>query len=111
VLDKESISCRVLHLNLFLLEHLKAETYLALANAFAINDFLFSGILDPLVSRKQQQWLRLKAAWLLSFGLIDHRLYGGLDGVVQQLLRLRQEVIPMWLTHWANQISESDVSL
>jgi ribosomal peptide maturation radical SAM protein 1 len=111
VLDKEGIPCRVLHLNIFLLEHLRAKSYLALTNVYALNDFLFSGVLDPIVSRKQQQWLRLKTAELLSFGLIDYRQYGGLDAVVEQLLWLRREVIPGWLAQWADQIADSGSTL
>jgi ribosomal peptide maturation radical SAM protein 1 len=111
VLDEEGIQCHVLHLNLFLLEHLRAYSIFALANTFALNDFLFSGILDPTVSRKQQQWLRLKTENLLALKLIDYRQYGGLDGVVQQLLRFRQEVIPAWLIRWADRITSSDTTL
>jgi ribosomal peptide maturation radical SAM protein 1 len=111
MLDQEGIPSRVLHLNLFMLEHLRADSYYALANVFALNDFLFSGILDPLVSCRQQQRLRLKTSQLLSLGLINYRQYGGLDGVVQQLLLLRQEVIPAWLAYWADQIAGSDATL
>lgn len=111
VLDERRIPCRVLHLNLFLLEHLRAPTYYALANIFALNDFMFSAVLDPKISRKQEQWLRMKAEELLTYKLIDERQYGGLDGVIQQLLRLRQEVIPNWLVRWADEIGRSDATL
>lgn len=111
VLDQEGISCRILHLNIFLLEHLHADSYYALANVYALNDFLFSGVLDPEVSTKQRQWLRLKTDELLAYKLIDDRQYGGLDGVVHELLRLRQEVIPTWLARWADQIAESNATL
>jgi len=111
VLSQEGIPCRVLHLNLFLLEHLKADTYSAIAAEYALNDFLFSGVLDPEVSRKQQQWLRLKTLTLLSQGVIDHRKYEGVDGVIEQLLRLRREVLPAWLTGWADEIANSDATL
>jgi ribosomal peptide maturation radical SAM protein 1 len=111
LLTQEGVACRVLHLNLFLLEHLKATTYYALSMEYALNDFLFSGVLDPEVSRKQQQWLRLKTSTLLATGLIDYRKYEGLDGVVEKLLRLRQEVVPTWLARWADEISNSDATL
>src|ERR1035437_1305282 len=111
VLAQQGIACRVLHLNLFLLEHLKAQTYFAIGMEYVLNDFLFSGVLEPEVSRKQQQWLRLKTGTLLSNGLIDHRKYEGPDGVVEQLLRLRQEVFPAWLARWADEICNSDATL
>lgn len=111
VLAEKGIPCRVMHLNLFLLQHLRAHTYYALANVFSLNDFLFSGVLDPLVSRKQEQWLRLKTQDLLTYGLIDERQYGGLDGVIQQLLRLRHEIIPSWLAYWADELRRSTATL
>ena len=111
VLDEKGIPCRVIHLNLFLLEHLRAHSYYVLANVFSLNDFLFSGVLDPDISQKQMQWLRLKTQDILTYGLIDERQYGGLDGVVQQLLRLRQEVIPTWLSRWAVELGDSNATL
>lgn len=111
VLDQKEITCRILHLNLFLLEHLRSQSYYALANVFALNDFLFSGVLDPTISRRQQQWLRMKSKELLSYKLINEEQYGGLDGVVEQLLKLRHEVIPVWLTRWADEIAKSDATL
>lgn len=111
VLDREGITCRVMHMNLSLLEHLRAHSYFALSNTFALNDFLFSHTLDPVLSRKQEQWLRLKAGHLLSYGMINHHQYGGLDGVVEQLHHLRQEVIPAWLAQWADRIAGSDATL
>lgn len=111
VLDEKNIPCRVMHLNLFLLEHLRAHSYYALANIFSLNDFLFSGVFDSAVSQKQRQWLHLKTQDLLSYGLIDDRQYGGLEGVVQKLLQLRQDVVPNWLTHWADEIARSNATL
>jgi ribosomal peptide maturation radical SAM protein 1 len=111
VLDQKGIDCRVLHLNLFLLEHLRAATYQILANIFSLNDFIFSGVLDPALSRKQEQWLRLKTEELLSYKLIDKRQYDGLDGVVRELLRLRQEIIPTWLSQRVDEIIRSKVTL
>ena len=111
VLDQKGIDCRVLHLNLFLLEHLRGPTYQVLANIFSLNDFIFSGVLDPNLSRRQEQWLRLKTEDLLSYKLIDKRQYGGLDGVVKELLRLRQEIIPAWLSQRVDEIVRSKVTL
>ena len=111
VLDGKGIPCRVVHLNLFLLEHLRAHTYSAIANVFSLNDFLFSGVLDPMISHKQERWLRLKTQNLLWYKVIDERQFGGLDGVIQQLLHLRQVVIPAWLAHWADELGRSNATL
>jgi ribosomal peptide maturation radical SAM protein 1 len=111
VLDRKGIACRVLHLNLFLLEHLRARTYVALANAYVLNDFLFSGILDPVVTNVQQRSLRQKVRYLLDEGIIDPRPFGGSEGVVSTLLRLRGEVLPAWVQGWADKIASLDASL
>ncbi len=97
VLDKEHIPCRVFHLNLFTLEFLRANTYLALARVYALNDFIFSGLLDRNVTPSQLRLLREKCSELIGLGMIDHRQYGGIPGVVEQVLRLRSEVVPQWI--------------
>lgn len=99
------------HLNLFLLGHLRAATYYTLANVFALNDFLFSGILERSVSHRQLRWLRLKTADALSYELIDEAAYGGIEGVVDQLLELRQSTIPHWLSKWADEIAGDEPTL
>lgn len=38
------------HLNLFALDFLRGETYAAIGQTFALNDFLFSGMMDPVPS-------------------------------------------------------------
>src|ERR1051325_350660 len=68
VLDNENIPCRVFHLNLFTLEFLRAETYSTLAQVYALNDFVFSGLIDPEVTPRQQRLLREKCSELLAAG-------------------------------------------
>lgn len=97
VLDNENIPCRVFHLNLFTLEFLKGPTYSALARVYALNDFVFSGVLDPEVTPRQLRLLREKCSELIALGTIDYRQYGGISGVVEQVLHLRAEVVPGWI--------------
>lgn len=104
VCDRAGIACRVRHLNLFLLEHLRAPTYLAIANTFALNDFVFSGVLDPELPGEQRRWLRLRTQEMMAIGLIDPARVGGVDGAVDQLVRLRQDVVPRWLAGHASQL-------
>lgn len=111
VLDRERIPCRVLHLNLFLLQHLQAQTYYALADAWVLNDFLFSGALDSEVTNAQQRWLRQKVRELMGQGTIDLHRFGGSEGVVAALLRLRNEVLPAWLEGWADEIAGQTTTL
>ena len=104
ILDKEGIPCRVRHLNLFLLRHIRAATYSALASTFALNDFVFSGVIEPGVSPRQLRRVRARVSEMLQSGLIDKQRFGGDEGVVQQILHLRQEIIPAWLSEEADQI-------
>lgn len=111
VLDAEGIACRVRHLNLSLLRHVRPATYTALANAFALNDFVFGETIDPGVTPRQLRILRAKTEEMLAFGLIDAGRFGGVDGVVEQLLRLRAETIPAWLDEHAAEIAASEATL
>lgn len=110
-LRQAGVPCRVRHLNLFLLEHLKPLTYYGLANVFALNDFLFTGVIDRRLSDRQRRWLEIKARELLSFGLIDENAHGGPTGVIERLVELRQETIPEWAAARADQIAASDATL
>jgi hypothetical protein len=75
VLDKAAIPCRVHHLNLFALDWLRAETYAAIARVYALNDFVFSGLLDPEVTPHQLRLLREKCSELVgSAGYADVEL-------------------------------------
>src|SRR4051794_4754666 len=65
MLDQEGISSRVRHLSLFMLEHLRAKTYEDLADAYGLNDFLFSGVIEPGVTNAQLRALRTKVGGLL----------------------------------------------
>lgn len=109
VLDCAGIACRVRHLNLQLLRWLTAPTYIAAASVFALNDFLFSGALDPEVTPRQERLLREKAFEMLARGL-DERAYGGIDAFIAKLLDLRA-TIPSWLDEAAAQIAASDATL
>jgi ribosomal peptide maturation radical SAM protein 1 len=110
-LRQAGVPCRVRHLNLFLLEHLKPLTYYGLANVFALNDFLFTGVIDSRISDRQRRWLEIKARELLSFGLIDESAHGGAAGVIERLVELRQKTIPEWATTHAEEIAESDATM
>jgi ribosomal peptide maturation radical SAM protein 1 len=104
VLNAAGIRGRVRHLNLFALRFLQAKTYYALANVFALNDFLFSGVIDPELTPRQTRLLRAATKRLLSLGVIDAAEWGGEDGVIEQLLILRRETIPAWLDECADAI-------
>lgn len=111
VLNAEAIEARVWHLNLFTLSFLQAKTYYALANVFALNDFLFSYELDRNFTSKQSRLLRAATRRLLSLGVIDHEEWGGEDGVIEQLLLLRTRTVPNWLDDCADEITAYEPTL
>lgn len=111
VLDSNQIPCRVLHLNLFLLQHIKASTYVALAQTYALNDFMFSGSLDPVVTNTQYRLLREKVCEMLEQGLLPLDGFGGMDELLNTLVRLRREVFPTWLQTWAKEIASGNSTL
>lgn len=110
VLDQEGIPACVRHANLDLLQWLTPVTYMGIASVFALNDFLFAGGLAPEVTHRQARLLREKTYELASRG-IDPRAHGGIDGIVDKLLRLRQETIPRWLDALADEVGASDATL
>src|ERR1700730_14601156 len=97
VLTTNGVPCQVRHLNIEMLRFVKPVTYYTLANTFALNEFLFSGVLDPPVTPRQHRLLREKARQALQFSTIDAAERGGLDGFVRDLLHLRNNIIPIWL--------------
>ena len=109
VLEREGITSRVMHLNLALLRYVHAATYFAIANVYALNDFLFSHVLAPEVTSKQHQILRHKVRELLDRGRVVR--FGGENVFVEKLLKLRNETIPAFLREVAREIADSDAKL
>ncbi len=111
LLAREGVQSRVLHLNLFALEFLKASTYDGMSVVYALNDFLFSHTLDPQVTDPQRRHLRVKAEDLYLAGSLDPAEVGSLDEVCERLIALRSEVIPRWLARWADEIAATPAKL
>ncbi len=111
VLARSGIPCTVQHLNIELLRFIRPLTYYALANVFALNDFLFSAVLDPELTTQQIRLLREKALQVASYGIIDLRERGGIDGFIRDLLHIRAQIIPCWLSEVADRIVNDGASL
>jgi ribosomal peptide maturation radical SAM protein 1 len=112
VLAGAGFSARVRHLNLSFLRFLQVGTYTAIADSFALNDFLFTHVLDPVISTRQWGWLRAKAGDLVAGG----RVVGpdgpmSTDEVVDGLLDLRRNRIPAWLETQAGILAGSPARL
>jgi hypothetical protein len=94
-----------------MLEHLRAQTYEDLSDAYGLNDFLFSGVLEPEASAAQLRVLREKVLELLYRGKFETLRSNGCDEVIETLLHLRTNIIRSWLADWASRISEGPWSL
>jgi len=95
-LEAEGIPCRVRHANIFLLQYLRSSTYNALANSFALNDFLFTRVFEEEPSPAQLRLVRERAEDLHERGLLPH--CQDADAIVDVLLRIRNTIIPQWMT-------------
>lgn len=113
VLQEAGLASRIRHLNLSLLRYMRAQTYHGIAEAFALNDFLFTGVLDPALTTRQKGWLRTRASGLLTGGQLGRATGTGLtvDEVVDRLLDLRTRVIPSWLEEQADHLAGSAAPL
>jgi len=111
ILQRQGIPCKVLHLELFILEYLQSDTYKSLANASILNDFLFSGVLEPNLTPPQLRGLRAKVGELVNSGIFQVKEFGGTEGFVETLLKLRQDILPKWLAKWADEIAGQGATL
>jgi len=107
-LQANEIDCKVRHLNVEMSRFLKASTYFAISNKYALNDFLFTSVLDPKVTAKQLRWLRLRIPGLLRESTLNIEKLGGEDGLIDKLLELRAVTIPSWLEEKADEIAQSE---
>lgn len=92
------ISCTVRHLNIFLLQYLKVDSYRALADRWALNDFLFTQVLEGDVVAPDQLEA-LDAMLHKPWERVDLRSIEPFDSstVVQYALKVRNEAIPRFL--------------
>jgi ribosomal peptide maturation radical SAM protein 1 len=109
-LENHNVECRVRHLNIEMLRFLKSDTYYAISNIYALNDFLFAGVLDPVVTANQLRWLRLRLNELIRTSNLNLEKLGGKDGLIARLLDLRANTIPAWLAEKADEIALSDAT-
>ncbi len=94
-LEQAGIAVRVRHLNLFLLRYLQAKTYVGFANAYALNDFMFTYDLDPKVSGVQYRLIRERLAELTKIGILS--LSADADEAVHKLIEARRTIFSTWL--------------
>lgn len=110
-LSNAGFSCRVHHLNLFLLRHLTHQTYEAIAQTFALNDFVFTGLIDPEPTSKQLNLLRYICDEVYEAKPHVAERFHSVEAFVNTVLTVRQEVVPSYLYWCADQILASSPKL
>ena len=111
ILNQANIPTTIKHLNLEMLQFIKGPTYFGLANNYALNDFLFSAVIDPNVTHKQLRILRDISTKVFTSQYIDSCHVGSFERFIEKLLHLRNEQIPAWLDNTADEIANSQHSL
>lgn len=109
-LQRAGIPARVRHLNLFLLRYLRASTYVGLANAYALNDFVFTHDLDPHVTGIQYRLARERLAELAELGVL-HLGTDDPDEAVATLVEARRTIFPRWLDECADFVASERPTL
>lgn len=108
ILSKAGIKSTIRHLNLEMLQMLKGPTYFVHSNTFALNDFMFSKLLDPYFTNLQQRVLRELASETFGSPHIDSCEIGSLEVFIERLLEVRNQQIPAWLQQISDEIVASE---
>jgi ribosomal peptide maturation radical SAM protein 1 len=108
-LERVGITARVRHLNLFLLRYLRASSYVGLANAYALNDFVFTYDLDPNVTGVQYRLIRERLAELAEIGVLS--LSENADEAASKLIEARRTIFSRWLDECAEFVVEENPTL
>jgi len=105
-LDQANISARIYHANLDLLQFVSVETYDLVAECWALNEFLFTAILEPRIDERQKEELRRRCESLAA-GKGSGK-YSTVADFARLIMTLRNEVMPIYLVRCAERILEAD---
>lgn len=104
-LDRCNVASKILNLNLLLLRFLKFKTYVNVADLYAVNDFVFSSVLDRSgLSRERFSALLEVAARL-------HKEVDDQLEITEKILRIRQLVVEPYLEDCVSKILHEDPTL
>lgn len=101
-LTQDGIDCRVYHASLGLLDFVSAETYDVIAGCWAINELMFTRVIDPVMDEQQLEALAAQCKEYASTG--SHSRYRTASSLFEMFLRIRDEVIPQYLVRCAEEI-------
>jgi ribosomal peptide maturation radical SAM protein 1 len=101
-LEQDDIAARVYHANLDLLAFMSQPTYDFLAECWAMNEFVFTGVFDPKLDDKQMAALEAQCAFYVARRRCSG--YTTTADLVRLVISLRNHVIPTYLANCADRI-------
>ena len=101
-LERDGIAARVYHANLDLLKYISFQTYDMVSERLALNEFLFTALLDPEIDAKQSESFAAHCRYLRQRKISERYATG--EELAQLFLSLRNHVIPTYLAECANRI-------
>jgi len=102
-LKAHGVQCDIIDAPMRLLRHIESKTYEFISRIWAANDFVFTFEFEKEVSPKQITFLRSL--------LRDHLGHEPSQEDINEVLHLRQKIIPCFLDHLMNEIDFSNYSL
>jgi ribosomal peptide maturation radical SAM protein 1 len=103
-LVSEGIEARVFHSNLQLLRYVTSGAYNQIANCWALNEFVFSAVLDEGLSQEQVD--ALMARCIAQTDPKSRQVFRTPEALGKALIQLRHEVAPLYLAGCAEEILE-----
>ncbi len=101
-LEREGIAARVYHANLDLLKYISFQTYDMVSELMALNEFLFTAVLDPEIDARQSDSFA-EHCLNLSQRKTSERYATG-EQLAELFLTLRNHVVPTYLAECADRI-------
>jgi len=108
-LSEAGVTCTVMHTAPELLKWVSIETYQFLADCWGINEFLFTGELDPGLDDRQQDVLVRRALKIAAAK--RHDRYTDYEAVLNLLLVVRDQVVPQFMTECMNRVLDLSPAL
>ena len=94
-LERSGYAARVFHGAPELLRWLTIETYQFLADCWGINDFIFTGLLDPVIDETQAKRMFERSERYVGSG--RHPGYPSAQSLVDLYMTVRHEVVPLFI--------------
>jgi len=109
-LTRAEISARVFHFGTDLLRWLKHDTYQYLADAWGLNEFIFTADLDCALGERQQAAIvkRVLTFWKNGY---RYDAYPSAESVLDLFMYMRHEIVPQFLQEAADRILRSNAKI